>query len=66
MEGQGGAAGAGGPEEKLRHRFVDECIARADNLMLARKRRLVCVYDIYTYTHIHSYTNTLIHTHTHT
>ena len=25
----------------MRHRFVDECLARADNLMLARKRRLV-------------------------
>ena len=35
--GGGGAAGV----ETLRHRFVDECLARADNLMLARKRRLV-------------------------
>ena len=35
--GGGGAAGV----ETLRHQFVDECLARADNLMLARKRRLV-------------------------
>jgi hypothetical protein len=37
----GGEGGGGG--EALRHRFVDECIARADNLMLPRKRRLVAL-----------------------
>lgn len=49
--GGGGAGGGGqgtegmgsGAQEGLRHRFVDECIARADNLMLPRKRRLVAL-----------------------